>query len=354
MKFDVLTPIKDRARWQRCVDMLPAKRRDIHFMPEYAAAQAMLGVEPRLAVLESDGGIIVQPFVMRPIETAPGIFDSASPYGYGGPVANVSDDTFRNQFFVELSAWRSANNVVDDYCVLHPFIESHQRWILDGVATVGEKKKDVVYIWLLPGFDNHYRRDRRVGIDRARMSGVTVENVEPAAANVRIFCDLYRETMLRKQAASRWYFPEEYLRAHFDMGGDLVSLFFARIDGEIEVASLVLHAHGTAYYHLTGNRMAHPKVGANDLLVHEVAIWAKANGFDRLHLGGGVTASPNDGVLEYKAGFSSYRAPVYSYFTIFDDARYNELCAAKRAQEIAALGREIESNFTPRYRAEAV
>jgi hypothetical protein len=133
------------------------------------------------------------------------------------------------------------------------------------------------------------------------------------------------------------------------------SVFVASIDGVPESASLMLHGeNGVAYYHLTGNAMVRPKTHANDLLVLFMANYARGLGMMTLHLGGGVTSAPDDSVLAYKQGFSNAWLPTYSYFRVLDEHRYEQLCEAKKAQELEQTGAVWSaSTFLPMYRREA-
>ena len=116
---------------------------------------------------------------------------------------------------------------------------------------------------------------------------------------------------------------------------------------------MLMMRDGTAYYHLAANAGDHPRSGANDLLVHEMAMFAAKSGCKRFHLGGGATSDPADPVLFFKSGFSDLRAPAMSYFRVFDEATYAGLCAEKKRREVAETGTEFGTSFDPMYRREA-
>jgi len=358
MSFSVLRPDADADRWAAIIDALPENLRDVHFTPQYAAAQKLLGVKPLMAIYEWEGYVVAQPFALRrtfvgsaALENAYGglmAVDIANLYGYGGPVSSHGVQLYRwfSNAFLE---WCRAHGVVSEYCALHPLMYPHQRALVREVVEPVTRKQVVVMDLRLAPMEG-YTENRLGGIRTARRAGVSVVCVRSkSVAEHQPFIRLYRETMLRKRAAARWYFPDEYLAALCRIG----TVFYAMLDGEVESASLVLHGYGTAYYHLTANAMRTPKARANDLLVHEIAEWARGVGCTRLHLGGGATAAEDDPVLRFKADYSTGRAPAYSYFRVFDDVAYRELCAAKAKQEIAETGAEYRTWFQPMYRREA-
>jgi len=102
MAFEILSAEDtDALRWTALVNDLPAECRDIHFLPDYGRIyRDSYGYSCHLAVYRTGSNFIIQPFVRRPLRDLPflanasdaGRFsDIANPYGYGGPLSNVSD-----------------------------------------------------------------------------------------------------------------------------------------------------------------------------------------------------------------------------------------------------------------------
>ena len=345
MNFSVLTPDQS-AEWSQAVDMLPANLRDIHFSHQYAAAQVHLGVKPRLAVYRWNDYVVLQPFALREFSVG-GIagMDIANLYGYGGPASNHGATLFQ-WFSQAFDDWCRSQGIVSEFCQLNPMLNSHQRKLVRQVVKATERKVVVVADISETNAKWRYKDRRQAGIRTASRLGITVNLEHDPAAFIR----LYRQTMQRVYAPERFDFSDEYLRALAALG----YVFCARFKDVAESAALMLHAGPTAYYHLAGNAMLNPKSGANDLLVHEMMIFARNElGARWFHLGGGVTSEPNDPVLHFKAGYSDMRLPAYAYFRVLDEMRYKELCAAKIAEEKAVTGAEFTSEFLPMYRREA-
>src|SRR5882672_6322655 len=359
MGFELLHPKNDRDKWMRTIQKLPQALWDVHWTPDYMAAEELRGHAARLATYTYQDYVVAQPIIIRdifpaevvnPNEPGPEEFwtccDVSSPYGYGGPASNHSQQLYA-WFNESFTRWAQENRVVTEFCALHPFMTAHQLGLLKAVPTIQHKKrKDVVWIDLKCDFAEQYHDNRKAGVKKAAANGVVVR----MGGRPDEFIRLYRLTMLRKLATARWYFQEEYLRALCDFG----TVWYAHVgDVVVSAALMLMMRDGTAYYHLAANSDAYPKAGANDMLVHEMAAFAARQGCKRFHLGGGATSDPSDPVLFFKSGFSDLRAPALSYFRVFDEAAYAGLCAEKKRREVAETGTEFGTSFEPLYRREA-
>jgi hypothetical protein len=356
---------EDAARWTALVARLPRPLQDIHLLPEYGRIYRVQGFDPRLAVLETPDGIVLQAFVLRPLGALPflaeapdraAFFDVANPYGFGGPVSTAEPEAGRGlyaAFDAAFTAWCEPAKVASEFCSLHPLMHETQRALMAGVREAAHEK-DVVLIDLAPDEDEMVRglrKGHRSSITLARRSGVEVAAVAASPENIALFTDIYTETMVRRDAAQRWFLPADFFSATLgELGPGRSTLLFARLDGEVEAASLVIHDFATAYYHFAGARATRPELGVNNLMVWEAALTAKRAGYAWLHLGGGVTSAPDDSLLRFKAGFSAARAPLYTYFAIRDAATYRQLCGRKIAFEESELGVALNSDFLPLYR----
>jgi hypothetical protein len=339
-------------QWADVIAALPVAWQDVHLSAGYAAAQVHLGVEPMLAVYEAHDYRVVQPFALRKISIG-GIdaTDVANLYGYGGPASDHSWQLYA-WFHEALMGWFADQDIVSEFCALNPMLGDRQRKLVKAKVELVERKP-VVVVNLLHPPGQGYRDRRRAGIKAALNAGVRVSPTPGQTADddrrINDFIYLYDLTMHRKCAGSRWFFPVAYLKDLCRIG----TLFVAEIGGEVESAGLLLTSRsGDAYYHFAASAAGHSN-GANDLLVHEMANHARDIGMRRFHLGGGVTSVPDDPVLFYKAGFSDDRLMTTTYFRIIDREAYDDLCVAKRVQEIAETGVEFASAFLPMYRREA-
>jgi Acetyltransferase (GNAT) domain len=368
MAFDVLSAEgEDARRWTALVNNLPTQRRDIHFLPEYGRIyRDSYGFEPLLAVYSNGDGYVIQPLVRRPLTDLPflagaadaGAYtDIANPYGYGGPLSNAADPGIGQRLYTRyaeaFTAWCNAQELASEFASLHPFMADHQLGLI-GQTLAPRHEKDVVFIDLSLGEKAIFagiNRGHRSSLNKARRAGVQIKKVPPSARNLDIFNEIYRETMLRRKAAARWFVPDTYFsNCCRHLGPNRISMFFAFVGDVVECAYLLMHDFGVAYYHFASTRAQFPELRANNLTMYETALWAQRAGYARYHLGGGVTSREGDTLLRFKAGFSDLRAPLYTYFCIRDKAVYDRLCERKRAYELATAGAESQSDFVPIYR----
>jgi hypothetical protein len=368
MAFDILSAEgADAARWTALVNELPAPHRDIHFLPEYGRIyRDSYGFEPLLAVYTGDDGFVLQPLVRRPLAALPFLADAAdaasyhdiaNPYGYGGPLSSARDLAVAHRLYARFAAafaaWCDEQNLASEFASLHPFMADYQLALI-GKTMAPQHEKDVVFIDLSAGQEGilaGVNRGHRSSLNKARRAGVRIEKVEPTAQNLAMFNDIYKETMTRRNAASRWFVPDDYF-SHCckQLGPNRVSIFFATVGAQIECGYLLIHDFDVAYYHFAGTRALFSELRANNLTMFETAVWAQQAGYRRYHLGGGVSSQDDDSLFRFKAGFSGLRAPLYTYFCVRDRLVYDRLCERKRAFELATAGAESTSDFVPIYR----
>lgn len=281
MTFLNSTVSEDVAIWREFFRGLPPYQKDVHFLPEYVEAHIPAGTDgcAAFALYEDHTGYGGQPFVRKRNSCV-------SPYGYGAVFGTIKQ--------------------VPDFCKryrCHPFIGN----------SFGSFEKHVVVMDLGASIDAGLRKGHKSSIALAQRSGVTVEEVQPSARNIETFWKLYRRTMERRQASEGWHLSCDHFVRMARLMDEHFALFFARIEDEVESACIVLHGYDTAYYHFAATRYRHRNLGVNNLMVYKVAEWAKGFGYRKFHLGGGVTAAPDDSVLKFKTGFSDEKIPVYCH-----------------------------------------
>src|SRR5258706_7311733 len=101
MGFELLHPTNDRDKWLRTIYQLPQALQDVHWTPDYMAAEELRGHTPRLATYTYRDYVVAQPIIIRDVlrdmkfdpnnEVENALWncrDVSSPYGYGGPATN--------------------------------------------------------------------------------------------------------------------------------------------------------------------------------------------------------------------------------------------------------------------------
>ena len=355
----------DARSWTRTVEKLDEQDRDIHFSLAYARAhERSSGCDVFLARYAKDESYVLMPFVLRDVRDLPfleeasfdgPVYDIASMYAFGGPMARISDRRARRQIYcdfqTEFGRYCAARRIVSQFTAFHPLLANHKGLQETGLVDV-RQRKEVVWIDLRKDEPTLYReltKHHRRNLDKARRLGVVAEPGPADTAGLALFETLYAETMGRVGASARWTFGESYFCEFVGgLGPDRVSLFHAKREDRILASAMVLRGGDTVYYHLSGSCEEGLLLRANYALIYELALWSKRQGCRRLLLGGG--AEPDDGLFRFKAGFSGDRAWFYTANVTYEPRLYRQLCAARDEWD-RVQGREPEpSDFFPGYR----
>jgi lipid II:glycine glycyltransferase (peptidoglycan interpeptide bridge formation enzyme) len=363
MKFQILTK-KDQSIWQKLVNRLDDKKRDLHFLPEYAEIyEKTYGHIPHLAFYGDENRYIIQPFVKRELNDLPFLkeqevkekfYDIANPYGYGGPLNfGKPDVAVVRQFEKNFSIFMKKEKIASEFCSFHPLLKNHL--LLKGIVPI-QKQKEIVYIDLTQDQDDLWHdisKGHRSDISKARRNKVEVRKVPLSKINFAIFNRMYYASMKRHGAAERWFFPKNYFQdcAKY-LGEKRVSLFFTYAKGKIASANLLIHDFDLSYHHFGASDPKYYLLRTNSLSMWEMICFAQKASYKYFHLGGGVTNAADDSLLRFKEGFSELKKPLYTYFRIHHLPTYSLLIKLKKEYEIKTLGKEIKSCYLPVYRRE--
>ena len=205
----------DSKQWRDYIDTLPAEKRDVYFLPEYAALYEGISGEPAfLFHYGDDQDAVMMVAVMRSVSElpfhefgpgsapdGPNYFDIATPYGYGGPVVhtrNPADEVELFQGFREAFHDHClANNIVTEFLRLHPLMQNHRPF---GQVKELYRKNSTVWMDLRQTEDEIFqgmRKDHRRNVGKATKKGVEVVHVEINVEHLREFHRLYTTSMER-------------------------------------------------------------------------------------------------------------------------------------------------------------
>lgn len=260
---------------------------DVYASHGFVAASAPLaGGEP---VLLHDGEALVFPLLVRDDPA-----DVVSPYGYGGPLGDPRPDAGD-----AYAAWCAGRGIVSSFVVLHPLYRND-----DAAAALGFRRTELggTVAWPLgvpdpiAAMHKHHRRIVR----RALADGCEIA-VERDPADLGAFIDAYEQTMRRAGAGAYYFFPPAYWEA-LQRGVPLVRVD-ARREGALLASVLGIGEPPWLHYHLGGSTEAGRGTGASHLALYGLASYGQEQGYDTLHLGGGVGGRA-DSLLEYKLRFA--------------------------------------------------
>lgn len=339
--------LDEAERWDRIVQAIPGW--DVYWLSGYARVWEANGDgQPVLAVLERGGARAAAVYLVRPIPGEPGLWDIATPYGYGGPLFTPGAAGLACELLDQVGRCAAAHGGVSEFIRFHPLAANHAGLNAPGLSVA--QVSETVYLDLQrqPHFAHDFRPEVRNRIRRAARAGVAVR-LTPGPEDVDVFLPLYTETMTRVGARPYYFFPAETFRLLCTGLSRHLLLAEAVHAGRTIAAALFLYNDRFLHYHLGGSATDALHLAPNNLLFAEAAEWGRRRGIRFLHLGGGVR--PGDSLMRFKSGFSPLRAPFFVGRRILDPDRYAALAAA-RAEQVRPA--RPAPDFFPAYRAPAV
>jgi hypothetical protein len=332
----------DGARaWRDALERLP--RRDVYWLPEYAAAYEDIGEGEAAAFIGRRAeDLVIHPVIVRdvtaldwarPLRAEAGAkrwLDAVTPYGYGGPLTSETDPARAAALAASFEEARGAlcreEGIVSEFIRFHPLLGNHAG--LEGRASLvrrGETiwlrlgSEEALLAAMQPAARNKVRRARRDGVQTAFESG-------PEA--VRTLFDVYTQTMRALDAPPGYFFPESYFAALAALPDGAARILVARHEGRAAWAGLFLRAGDLLHYHLSGTAGGPRVTGVNNLALLAAALHGHSEGAQRFHLGGGF-GSREDSLFQFKASVGDRRAEFWTGSVVHDPRRYEMLCGLR-------------------------
>jgi len=310
---------------------------DIYFNPKYGKIWAKLTKAKFINFEYShQGKKITYPFLLRKIDS--NWNDITSPYGYSGPLSNTLDLDFYQDFRQSFTKFCHQNNVVSEFIRCHPLLKNH---LLAKQFLKTVKINQTVWVDLQLPLDTiwaNFRQLHRRKIKLAQKNGVTIKTTRDLK-KIQEWCQIYQQTMKRKQAETFYFFPNSLFTEHFIKLKNQVFLMYAETKGKMIAGSIFLIGKSILHYHFGATQSDYLNLSPTGLIFWSAIQFGKKLNFIQHHLGGGVKA--NDSLLNYKLGFSKKTADFYSGEVILNLNVYNQLCQKSD---------QTEGDFFPLYR----
>ena len=335
----------DVERWLECWHAWP--RREVYAHPGYLRLYADDRSRPLCAAWTGDEGTVLYPLLLRDLTKEPfcppeieRAADLTSPYGYGGPFFWVHDrEAVAAEFWPRFDEWARSETVVSEFVRLALFPDELLPYpgerVQRLVNVVRDLERDPDELWM--DFEHKVRKN----VKKARRSKVRVE-LDETGEGLDDFLRLYRHTLERREADERYDFPPELFEAIRDeLPGQF--LYAHALAGDRVVSSeLVLVSAETVYSFLGGTDSDSFELRPNDLLKHELILWARGAGKRNFVLGGGYRE--DDGIFRYKRSFAPHGlTPFFAGQRILEPELYRRLTEQR--------GAEAATDYFPAYRA---
>jgi hypothetical protein len=274
--------------------------------------------------IESDGDELLAPLIVREIATAPEL-DAISPYGYPG--VSAPDGAEVDPSAIDFSPTG----------IVSAFI----RHSLSAPPLAGAAERNIIQI-ADPALPRKSRMSDRQQIRKNLKRGYELRIVpgpETSPAERAGFLDAYEQTMVRTEAAGRYFFGAAYFDRILESPATWLALAHAP-GGEIAAASIAARSDGVLHYYLSGSADSHLRDSPMKNVLEALIDFAAALGLP-LNLGGGIARG--DRLEEFKRGFANREQPWHTSEIVCDPAAYERLTQA--------AGNKAKPGFFPAYRA---
>ncbi len=335
---------------------------DFYHLPQYHALESARGEgEARLFHFADGPYSICLPLLLRPLHElpyAPSVreewWDATSVYGYVGPVCSHAEipEAVVEEFQRALEETLRRLHVVDVFSRLHPLIEQHS--LLGGLGECAMLSRTVSIDLTLPPETqrSQFHASTRTKINRLRRQGVICIH-DKAGRYFENFLEIYDETMRRVRAAPMYFFGRTYFERLWRDLAPNVHLFVCLQNERPIAAGLFLDCRGIVQYHLAGTRTDALPMSPFRLLIDTVRLWATERGCRVLHLGGGLTGRPDDGLFHAKCGFSKRTHDFAVWRWVLMPEIYRRLCEETSLWN-ERHGLEAAAGYFPQYRSPIV
>jgi hypothetical protein len=320
---------------------------DVYYLCGYVKAFHIHGDgDPFLLYYEENGLRAIYVYMRR--ETAlPGVYDSVTPYGYGGVLfEGETSEKNRKAFWDAYVQKMHEENIADNFVRYHPVLKNAEP--MKSISNVIDLGKTIAMDLASPDviWENITSKNRNM-IRKAEKNGIEIRHGKGMEL-LMDFKRIYNATMDKDHAEDYYYFEDEFYESiHNDLYNNY-ELFYAVLNGEIIAMSIMLYGNKLMHYHLSGSMIEYRNLAPSNLLLYKAALWGCENGFKTFHLGGGV-GSGEDNLYKFKAAFNRNSDCQFSIGKeIFDQGKYDEL-VAERAKRDTSF--DANSSFFPLYRA---
>ena len=274
-------------------------------------------IQPAYWCYQEAGSFWCHGFHLTPLPAVGG-FDIQSPYGYGGPVANSDDADFLANAWHAYVNWAQEAGVAAEFIRFHPLGQNSRFY----GGSVHEDRQTVWVNLQADELGREYQTRVRTAIRKAQKSEIKFSWARRDEIANR-FAAFYRAGMTALSASPFYLFDDAYFDQLARWPASRLSV--CSIDDEWLSAGLFLFGDDCVEYHLAASSVTGKRLSASNLLLHEVALSAKVEGYLRLYLGGGTDQQPDNPLYFSQAGFSRNRAPFSVGTFCHDAARYEIL-----------------------------
>ncbi len=310
--------------WDKYISELPKEKQDIYYTRQYCKMGELTeGGEAQLFVYETKDNVALYPYIRHIVDYKKDnsrFYDIETAYGYGGPVIKSDDCIFERAFETAFLEYCQQENIIAEFIRFHPLLGNEKIFkekiqILHNRMTVSiDLEKHIDEIWM-----HDISTQNRNTIRKCMKSGLEVE----ISKDYDEFLEIYNQTMRKVRARDFYFFEKKYYDEIINNSNFV--LLRVRKNAETLAAAIFMKYGDYFHYHLSGSRKEYLNFAPNNILLWEAIKYAKREGCKEMHLGGGLTDSPEDSLFRFKKKFSSNCKHFYIGKRVHDQKIYEKL-----------------------------
>jgi lipid II:glycine glycyltransferase (peptidoglycan interpeptide bridge formation enzyme) len=325
-----LLSLENSKEWNSYLKELPKEQQDIYFTPEYYQLYENLGDgKAQCFVFQSGADIALYPFLINSVNKLgfklnQEYQDIQGAYGYNGIITSTNQPKFITAFYQEFNTWCSQNNIIAEFTRFHPLLKNHL-FSEKNLDVILDRKTVVVNLQkIYSDIFKNFQRTTRKQISRAiNRHNLRVERFEKSPDIIEIFYPIYVETMDRVKAETYLYFTKDYFSQLIDK---TQSICFVAYREDNPVASIIvfyndIYIHG----HLGGAITKYLDLSAYSFLYDQIIQYGISKSCHYYHVGGGLTNSEDDALLNFKLNFSQQTCNFFIGKKIHNQEVYSDI-----------------------------
>ena len=313
--------------WNDLLATFPVAKQDVYFKEEYVRLYETDTDKAYCLVCREEENTLLFPLLRRSFSFEGNTyFDFETAYGYGGPVTNSEDESFRIKALVALKDYCEQNGFVAGFVRFHPLFQNHYffevigRLIADRKTVAVNLNLPINEVWL-----NEIHSKNRNIIRKAEKAGCTFL-VDDQFEHIGDFIRLYDTTMDKLSADGFYYFKRDYYKNLVDGIPNSFLGCVRDLEGRIISAAIFMYSGPYGHYHLSGSDKSQLGLSPNNFMLWEAAKELQKRGVKCFHLGGGSSSDEDNSLFLFKRRFSKETYQFYIGKLVFNREVYDALC----------------------------
>ena len=327
MSFQIID--LNNSLWKVLFDKIPISKKDIFYSQEFlnlCQISIYKKYQIKAAIYYLNDKIILYSFIKRnfSLDGFKKFYDITSVYGRGGIITNLSkNDKILKQFHLDFLDYCKKEKILNSFDRFHPIIGNHN---FSNTITNILPRQDFVVLDLKNNFANiekNFEYRHKKSILKAIRNNVKIF-FENDLNHLNDFLFIYKKMLDFQKADNFYYFDNDFYLNLLKYLKDNFIFSYAKYNNKIISCELILHNGFYAHSYLGATLIDYRNLCPNHLLKSKVIEYLIGIQCKYYLIGGGI--KNNDGIFEYKKGFSP--DGIYSSFigkTIYDESLYNNI-----------------------------